>query len=209
MKLTEENIKFIDNYLKNSEVEYFDIRMEMLDHISSAVEEKMQLENLDFYDAFKNYMTVNKKAILKNNPHKFKLLKTTFKNYFLFLFTFQSILAFVCVYAFFETINSCFQTKDIHYYGSMIVFFSVFIGFLYYHFKLKEQLIRFSSLESVTGLIFLFYQFSIFFNNGGSFKEQTSLWFLISYISAFIIFFLFYKRELKKVKNSQLYKSLK
>ena len=66
MKLTTENIKFIDNYLKNSEVIYYDIRMEMLDHVATAVEQKMEAENLDFYDAFKNYMVVNKKEILKD-----------------------------------------------------------------------------------------------------------------------------------------------
>lgn len=54
MKLSAENIKFIDNYLKNSEVIYYDIRMEILDHVATAVEQKMQTENLDFYDAFKS-----------------------------------------------------------------------------------------------------------------------------------------------------------
>ena len=48
MSLSSENIKFIDNYLKNSEVIYYDIRMEMLDHVATAVERKMQTENLDF-----------------------------------------------------------------------------------------------------------------------------------------------------------------
>ena len=53
MKLTTENIQFIDNYLKNSEVIYYDIRVEMIDHVATAVEQKMEAENLDFYDAFK------------------------------------------------------------------------------------------------------------------------------------------------------------
>lgn len=53
MRLSKENIQFIDNYLKNSGVSYFDIRMEMLDHVATAVEQKMTVENLDFYDAFK------------------------------------------------------------------------------------------------------------------------------------------------------------
>ena len=51
MKLTTENIQFIDNYLKSSGVIYYDIRMETLDHVATAVEQKMQSENLDFYDA--------------------------------------------------------------------------------------------------------------------------------------------------------------
>ena len=59
MSLSSENIQFIDNYLKNSEVIYYDIRMEMLDHVATAVEHKMQAENLDFYDAFKSYMVVS------------------------------------------------------------------------------------------------------------------------------------------------------
>jgi len=77
MKLTKENIKFIDNYLKNSQVEYFDIRMEMVDHISSAIEEKMQIENLDFYETFKNYMLENKKELLIRNE---KFMKWSFSN---------------------------------------------------------------------------------------------------------------------------------
>jgi len=67
MKLSKENIQFIDTYLKNSGVFYFDIRMEMLDHIATAVEDKMETEDLDFYDAFKGYMVVNKSEILKGN----------------------------------------------------------------------------------------------------------------------------------------------
>ena len=60
MSLSSENIQFIDNYLKNSEVIYYDIRMEMLDHVATALEHKMQAENLDFYDAFKSYMLSNR-----------------------------------------------------------------------------------------------------------------------------------------------------
>jgi hypothetical protein len=56
MRLTKQQIQFIDTYLINSEVIYVDIRLEMLDHIALAVEEKMEVENQDFYDAFKDYM---------------------------------------------------------------------------------------------------------------------------------------------------------
>lgn len=38
MKLTKENIQFIDNYLIKNEVKYWDIRMEMTDHIASDIE---------------------------------------------------------------------------------------------------------------------------------------------------------------------------
>ena len=42
MKLTKENIKFIDTYLENSNIIHIDIRMEMLDHIASVIETKME-----------------------------------------------------------------------------------------------------------------------------------------------------------------------
>lgn len=67
MVLDKQKIKFIDNYLTKSGVDFLDIRMEMLDHVASAVEEKMQKENLDFYDAFKSYMLKNKNELLKTN----------------------------------------------------------------------------------------------------------------------------------------------
>ena len=54
MKLNEEQIKFIDKYLQKSDVIFVDVRAELIDHIASAVEEKMHSENLDFYDAFKD-----------------------------------------------------------------------------------------------------------------------------------------------------------
>mgnify|MGYP003609994852 FL=1 len=84
MKLTAENIQFIDNYLKNSEVIYYDIRMEMLDHVATAVEQKMEAENLDFYDAFKSYMVVNKKEILKGKKLWSGFSKDIILNFFFF-----------------------------------------------------------------------------------------------------------------------------
>ena len=79
MALTVDHIRFIDHYLIHSEVVFADLRAEMTDHIASAVEAKMQTENLDFYDAFKNYMAVHKKEILKGNKdsagYSFSVLK--------------------------------------------------------------------------------------------------------------------------------------
>ena len=60
MKLAANNIKFIDNYLENSGIVYFDIRLEMADHVASALE---GMED-DFYDNFKRYMAVHKAELL-------------------------------------------------------------------------------------------------------------------------------------------------
>lgn len=88
-KLTQEQIQFIDNYLKNSGVEYIDVRIEMLDHVASAVEIKMVEDRQGFYETFKTYMLVNKKELIASGmKYRWsvdkKLLKLVFKNLFNF-----------------------------------------------------------------------------------------------------------------------------
>lgn len=51
MKLTKEEIKFIDNYLIKNEVKHWDVRLELLDHIVSAVEDKMSEDGISFNEA--------------------------------------------------------------------------------------------------------------------------------------------------------------
>ncbi len=64
MKLTVEELTFIDTYLQKSEVRFKDIRIELTDHIAEAVKAKMEDQNQSFYDAFKDYMAVNKKDLI-------------------------------------------------------------------------------------------------------------------------------------------------
>jgi uncharacterized protein with PQ loop repeat len=51
MKLTKEEIKFIDNYLIKNEVKFWDVRLELLDHIISAVEDKVNNTGISFNEA--------------------------------------------------------------------------------------------------------------------------------------------------------------
>ncbi|WP_299098130.1 hypothetical protein [uncultured Winogradskyella sp.] len=51
MKLTKQEIQFIDNYLIKNEVKFWDVRIELLDHIVSAVEDKMTNEGISFNEA--------------------------------------------------------------------------------------------------------------------------------------------------------------
>lgn len=85
-KLTTENIRFIENYLKNSDVKYLDVRLEMTDHVASEIEDEMNHgDKREFYDIFKSYMVKNKAELMKNMK-KFRrqadkrVLKLVFKN---------------------------------------------------------------------------------------------------------------------------------
>ena len=67
-KLDKAQIRFIDNYLDNSGVTYLDVRMEMVDHVATAIESEMKdNETANFYTIFRNYMVQNKKALLESH----------------------------------------------------------------------------------------------------------------------------------------------
>ncbi|MBC2843836.1 hypothetical protein [Winogradskyella flava] len=51
MKLTKEEIKYIENYLIKNEVKFWDVRLELLDHIVSAIEDKIDNEGISFNEA--------------------------------------------------------------------------------------------------------------------------------------------------------------
>ena len=67
-KLTNDQIQFIDIYLKKSDVIYDDIRQEMVDHVATAIETELsQDEDKEFYDVFKAFMVKHKKELLDSN----------------------------------------------------------------------------------------------------------------------------------------------
>ncbi|MFS4455295.1 hypothetical protein [Maribacter sp. 2304DJ31-5] len=63
-KLTKEDIQSVDTYLKNSDALYIDVRMEMVDHVATAVEADMLENGKTFYNAFKDYMIQHKRGLL-------------------------------------------------------------------------------------------------------------------------------------------------
>lgn len=165
MKLTAENIKFIDNYLKNSEVIYYDIRMEMLDHVATAVEQKMQSENLDFYDAFKSYMVVNKKEILKGNKLWSGFSKDIILNFLKFLLKPIMILIGVSIYVFYKNVDvsSCFsESFTIRDFFVVFLIFLALFQFIYFRLILKQ---RFFVIEKIFGLLNIIYYLQMFFMN--------------------------------------------
>lgn len=68
LKLTQDQIQFIDTYLKKSDVIYDDIRLEMVDHVATAIETELaQDKDKEFYDVFKAFMVKHKKELLDSN----------------------------------------------------------------------------------------------------------------------------------------------
>jgi hypothetical protein len=148
MKLTTENIQFIDNYLKNSEVIYYDIRMEMLDHVATAVEQKMAAENLDFYDAFKSYMVVNKKGLMQQNEKtkRFNFGFSQSKRFY--AIEKNGVILFVVYYPFQFLLSGIITgDKDISIISGLIVtfFLSWFLVFVFYN---RDEIRKIKNLKN-------------------------------------------------------------
>ncbi|MFZ4672445.1 MAG: hypothetical protein ACOYLT_10570 [Flavobacterium sp.] len=157
MKLAKEDIVFIDTYLKNHNVIYLDIRYEMIDHIATGVEEKMQNEDLAFYDAFKDFMAANKTEILRNNKTSGTIYWDVVKQFLLFLVS-PIILVFgVILFLFFNyfKLNQIFSPNfEFKEMVLMLIVFLFAFQFFYFRYYLKKRFYRVEKTGSILVLIY-------------------------------------------------------
>ncbi|WP_339887205.1 hypothetical protein [uncultured Flavobacterium sp.] len=198
MKPTQENINFIDNYLKKNDVIYFDIRMEMLDHILNGIEREMTEKSIGFYEAFKIYMPVNKNEIFKmNKKSSFEVLKLFLKSLT------NSYNAFVV----FFTVIICFIFQE-----NLIVLNSVFWILMLLYFVISTSIYFFNArkryyvLEKFGLILNAIYFINIFINGFaegffGSFKGNIYTVSVILFLS--FSFFIFYFKTVVKFNKYQ------
>ena len=83
MKLSKEELQFIDQHLKDRKVENWDVRYEILDHIACLVESKME-EGSSFDEAFAEVkMTFTFRYLLKMQQEKEKAIRRKFRKSFI------------------------------------------------------------------------------------------------------------------------------
>ena len=199
MKLTAENIQFIDNYLKNSEVIYYDIRMEMLDHVATAVEQKMQAENIDFYDAFKSYMVVNKKEILKGNKEEGLYFKEPLKKFGLFSIQPIQILLAIGIFSIVYFFTQYFGINDFTKYIYVIIIATYFV-FLILHYLLTWKK-KFYYIDKNFSIIFLLYQLANPLHRIANEGFTSYVIFNSIVLFVFFAFLRFYYLEMKSFKQ--------
>ena len=158
MQLSLENTKFIDQYLKKSEIVFDDLRLELVDHVATSVSFKMEEEQVDFYDAFKNYMVENKKTLLKagmaNHTFNFKI---AFLKFFQFLrlkevVVFSVLVLFIAINNFKELLTQNVENIQIGI-GTAIFYFTLIWVILFYGIFKK----RFFVLENNFVLLVVFF----------------------------------------------------
>jgi hypothetical protein len=203
MKLTKENIQFIDNYLKNSEVIYYDIRMEMLDHVATAVEQKMEVENLDFYYAFKNYMVINKSELLKLNKEEGLHFIEPLKKFGHFIIQpiqiFLTLIVSFAVYIF--AIKFGIKNSSNYFLFSVLISYILFgVGHL-----LINRSKKFYYIDKNFSILFILHQIGNLFYRSAKESITLSIIFNSIILFVFIAFFKFYYSEMKSFKKRNQY----
>lgn len=189
MKLTKENIQFIDNYFSNSDVKHLDIRLEMIDHVATAIETEMQNgDDRDFYYIFKDYMVENKTKLLDEN---FAFIKQTTKRLGLQLLKnlYKPVCILTIVLAFFtlKLLHIKFGFEIVKNWSSGIILTLFIVGVLLYFYKTKRLEIKRISAVERSGFLFtmLFNVFNLVWNISGFIKNdiyKTVIFIMISFI---------------------------
>ena len=203
-KLTKENIQFIDTYLLNSEVIYKDIRVEMIDHVATAIEVKMKAENEDFYDTFKIFMVENKAFLKDQNTNcEKRSLKIFWNSFFKNIWSIKSLL-FILLSGVLMFLVSTFD-KELSTKESVrsIVSSSTFIVLIFYVIRVRIFMnTKFSSLFYSFGvfiladflLIFLI-SFVVHSEASGILVSTLIIFSLLNFINTMLGFIAFYENK--------------
>jgi len=186
-KLDKEQIKFIDNYLDNSDVIYADIRMEIVDHVASDIEAKIGAgDQRDFYFIFKDYMVENKRKLLDENKQFLKstdkkIVKAVLKELAKPLTAIIFVLSFLAFYLAFNHLDfKTFRTLI------FLIPFGTFLGFglLYLVYSKYYGLERFSVIERLLFPMLIFYHLSsLIFNISHRTTELNKALWVIGIVS--------------------------
>ncbi|AWM13684.1 hypothetical protein DI487_07290 [Flavobacterium sediminis] len=165
MKLTKENIVLVDNYLQNNGVVYYDIRMEMVDHVATAVEEKMKAEHVDFEEAFENFIFNKGKLFKKINSEATKRAGNKAKRILLKRFYLPStiLVAFGSLALLFG-INFLWDSDlsfDVYSVVYMVFIIRLALVYLYKNFSGKYRFKRIAVVDKMIG----FYALSTYLLN--------------------------------------------
>jgi len=190
MKLTKEEIQFIDTYSKSSDVLYADIRQEMVDHVATGVERKMGEEALDFCQAFKAYMRVHKRS-LKEYKNALEFFWDAVRQFSLFMVQPYSLLMGIFLFFFFKYIdvNPYFSENfTVNNLFFVLVLSLVLFQVGYFQVYLKKRFYVLEKAGTILTLLYYLHIFSFLFWERTGFGIYSNCFFLfIPWVSCFFL----------------------
>ena len=195
MKLSKEQIEFIDKFLQRNDVQYIDVREEMIDHIASAVEEKMILDNANFHDTFVSYVNFNKKELFKMNKSIWWFSLSEIKSYlhsFLKpISLFVNFFLLVLFFLFRKNENMVILKENLPFY--LIVSFLIIglLNFVYFSLVIKK---RYFFIERNSILLMILYWINLLvlkpFENNKTLSDVLLVVFMM-----LLVAYIFYTKE--------------
>ena len=213
MKLNKDQIATIDDYLKKNGVKYWDVRLEMIDHLASKLEEKprLVLDDKLLKDEFGNILDLNTLVNIKKRfiGKKYRnLIFNEIKNFFK---SFKNIAVVIVIILLEYTLYLNFANKTFIRFNVILFGISLIIPF-YYITKYYIRKNRSYNLEAAAsylalhGSSFIFISFIIKSNLPISISYSIFIaYLLLSFIWAFAGFKIYHKTE---QEYNQLYKEL-
>ncbi len=205
MKLNKNQIQFIDGYLQRNDVVYIDVRVEMIDHIATGVEEKMKDEDIDFHDAFVSYVNSNRKEIFSMNKNIWGFTLPELKNYLSYFLKPTSLLlvAFIVALYFFLEKNGYqnFVKEDLPMYvlGSIVVI--SFLSFIYFGIIKKQQYF----FVEKNGIVFLIlYWIDLLFLKPFQKSKNLSDGLTVAFMCLFTVYIFYVINQLKKFFKTKM-----
>lgn len=152
MELTKEQIQFIDHRLENDGVKYWDIRIEMLDHVVSDVEKNLKPENSEYefkeivQDAFESlgwkenfngggFENSHKEGWKNTNKYYRKIYFDGFVNFFKKSSNLLLLGIFLFIYFSLSEVLSHKMFLKVSYF----LFFSPFLLFIHAFYKMYKK----------------------------------------------------------------------
>lgn len=219
MELSKEQIQYIDHRLENEGVKYWDIRIEMLDHVVSDVEKKLEKDeefnkavtnsfislgwNGSFEDLTKSRLFGINRIVRKQYFNQIKLFFTNFRSICLILFL---ISTYYFVFSTFDL--KTFKVITISILFSPIIY-GVFLFFSEFSRKGKSGYLTYSSFYIFFSFLMLNVVIQFVKPNGIiPVTEETHLfvWFIITCLNSIFSMagILVHSQTSKKIKNIEL-----
>lgn len=202
MKLSKEQIQQIENYIDACGVKWYDVRVELVDHFATSLEEKLdENPNLDVQQAivnerknfsdygFKNLLNTKTKAVEKKfYKHLFKYMQSFFK--------FPKIIFSISVFYILALVMKFTSNKEYFFMGLSFVAWAIaIVALVRVSNGQKNKSLQFLILDKTVVFFQLFNFLIIVFTNITSLRSEDSFNFSIYnyiHLGVFVFLMLFY-----------------
>jgi len=201
MKLTPQEINFIDNYLIKSDVLFADVRAEMTDHIATAVENKMKTEGFDFYDTFKNYMVVNKKELLASSNKLYRYSPNVLVDFFRTLYKPYNLFFGVSLIVVFSYLSKSGETIESGGIYKVLLLAVLGIALLQLFYSLIIIKKRYLYLEKTSVILMIINYTNLFINGFINYDSYGNYWSIGITVFLLFAFMAYYIETIRKFKK--------